>query len=556
MDLLKAQYDRISAQLAGLSSSQKMLTAALVAIMVMTLIWWGRYAGDPEMEPVLDQSFSAQDVSRITASLTSRGIRYTVSGDRILVPADRKFEVIAALSYAHLMPRDTTSGFDEMMTKYNNPFQPDSINQKLFNHGKEMMLSQIIQNFPDVAKADVMIDPTRETHVSSSVEPSATVTLTMQDGVQANDQLVDAAADVVQGAESGLARSRIKVVVGGVPRRLHDTEDGSNLNGSGSDQLELQQKAEMHRENQIKDYFSYIPDLKVFVTVKVDATSTQAHSQTYDPKKVVQKELETTSNTIESNNTSPPSGDPGVRPNVGLDVGGSAGAGGSTSNETKETTKFGVFASNEERNTTIPAGSTTIVAASVRVPIAYFEAIYTKKNPDVKSVTDAQLKPLIDEELPKIKTDVMKCTGLATPNDVAVETYLDGAQVAAVAPQTASALSVSTLVGSHGRELMLGGLAVMSLFMVSMMVRKSTPALAAPLAAGGGAGAVAAGPVGTLNMEEALAGEATGGGTMLNGMELDDDAVRNQQMLEQVSSMVKENPDAAANLVKRWMNKT
>jgi flagellar biosynthesis/type III secretory pathway M-ring protein FliF/YscJ len=156
MDLLKAQYDRISAQLAGLSSSQKMLTAALVAIMVMTLIWWGRYAGDPEMEPVLDQSFSAQDVSRITANLASRGIRYTVSGDRILVPADRKFEVIAALSYAHLMPRDTTSGFDEMMTKYNNPFQPDSINQKLFNHGKEMMLSQIIQNFPNVAKADVM----------------------------------------------------------------------------------------------------------------------------------------------------------------------------------------------------------------------------------------------------------------------------------------------------------------------------------------------------------------------------------------------------------------
>ncbi len=42
MDLLKAQFDRISKQLSELSSSQKMLTAALVAIMVMTLIWWGR----------------------------------------------------------------------------------------------------------------------------------------------------------------------------------------------------------------------------------------------------------------------------------------------------------------------------------------------------------------------------------------------------------------------------------------------------------------------------------------------------------------------------------
>ena len=40
---------------------------------------------------------------------------------------------------------------------------------------------------------------------------------------------------------------------------------------------------------------------------------------------------------------------------------------------------------------------------------------------------------------------------------------------------------------------------------------------------------------------------------MLDGMELDEDAVRAQQMLEQVSTMVEENPDAAANLVKRWL---
>ena len=64
MDLLKSQLDRIQRQLAGLTASQKMLTAALVAIMVMTLIWWGRYAGEAEMEPVLDQAFSQDDIGR------------------------------------------------------------------------------------------------------------------------------------------------------------------------------------------------------------------------------------------------------------------------------------------------------------------------------------------------------------------------------------------------------------------------------------------------------------------------------------------------------------
>jgi hypothetical protein len=38
--------------------------------MVMTLIWWGRYAALSEMQPVLPQSFSAVDVaerSRLTS---------------------------------------------------------------------------------------------------------------------------------------------------------------------------------------------------------------------------------------------------------------------------------------------------------------------------------------------------------------------------------------------------------------------------------------------------------------------------------------------------------
>ncbi len=43
---------------------------------------------------------------------------------------------------------------------------------------------------------------------------------------------------------------------------------------------------------------------------------------------------------------------------------------------------------------------------------------------------------------------------------------------------------------------------------------------------------------------------------MLAGMELDEEAVRTQQMLDQVSTMVHEDPDAAATLVKRWLNRS
>ena len=41
MDLFKSQLERIQKQLSALTPSQKMLTASMVAIMVMTLVWWG-----------------------------------------------------------------------------------------------------------------------------------------------------------------------------------------------------------------------------------------------------------------------------------------------------------------------------------------------------------------------------------------------------------------------------------------------------------------------------------------------------------------------------------
>ena len=46
MDFLKSHFDRIQKQLAALNPSQKMLTMALVAIIAMTLVWWGRSPSD------------------------------------------------------------------------------------------------------------------------------------------------------------------------------------------------------------------------------------------------------------------------------------------------------------------------------------------------------------------------------------------------------------------------------------------------------------------------------------------------------------------------------
>src|SRR3954471_9396985 len=95
MEFVKSQFDRIQRQLNGLSASQKMLTGALVAIMVMTLMMWGRYAGEAEFVPVLEQALSQDELSRITTELSAKGITYKTEGAKLLVPEDRRVEAIA-----------------------------------------------------------------------------------------------------------------------------------------------------------------------------------------------------------------------------------------------------------------------------------------------------------------------------------------------------------------------------------------------------------------------------------------------------------------------------
>ena len=111
----RQQLNRISEQLGGLSASQKMLTVCLVAIMLITLVWWGRYAATPEMVPVLDRAISGEEMARVKGVLLGAGIAPRVVNDRILVPAERHMEALAALGFAKALPSDSADAWNEIV---------------------------------------------------------------------------------------------------------------------------------------------------------------------------------------------------------------------------------------------------------------------------------------------------------------------------------------------------------------------------------------------------------------------------------------------------------
>lgn len=569
MDLLKAQLERLQQQLSGLSASQKMLAACLVAIMAMTMIWWGRYAGQVEMVPLLDQSFSSDDIAQITSYLDSRGVHYTTTADRIMVPADEKFTLLGGLGYDHKLPNRTNTGFDEIV-KQMTPWDPADKTDRLWEEAKQRSLEDVIDEFPGVAEASVIIDPHDERSFDGhDVMPTAMVNITtrsLEDSGHSIQQIATAAAAVVAGAEAGLSRSRVTVVIDGATIPIPDKDSDDTLPDGDSIIQAIRANEEMYRDK-IKEQLAFIPGLFVSVRVNLNTKKVDTQEVTYNPK--TSAHLSVTEDEKESDTTGGGGGggEPGAVSNLtsngALSVG-SAAPSASSNTETESKTTYENMAGQVTQHTIQLPGEAPPVSASVRVPRAYFIGIY-KDTHDGADPDPTQLDAQIKDELDRIRQDVKSCTGITSDDAITVNWYsVAGTLVTApgAAPAASHSSALMGLVTAHAKDVGVVGLAMASLFMVMMMVRKAPATAGARMVSSGGGGGQT--PMQQeeeqvtqrLRSESGIAGEVGEGNKTLDGMELDDAAVKAHQVVEQVSDMVSEDPEAAATLIKRWMNRT
>jgi flagellar biosynthesis/type III secretory pathway M-ring protein FliF/YscJ len=556
MDLFKAQLARIQQQLSGLTASQKMLSATLVIIMGMTLVWWGKFAGQAEMVPLLDQSFTQEDIGQITANLDQRNIPYTVSTDRIMVPADRTKEALGVLSFNHLLPNHTDQSFDEML-KQMTPWDPADKTNHLWLNAKQNYLADVIEKMPGVRDANVMIDEQDERRLDGhDVTPSAAVYITTtnpSDNGPSLRQIANAAADLVAAAVADLTRSRVTVVVDSTTIPIRDKNTATDWTGD-DDMLGATRQWEQYYCDKIKQELSFIPTLSPSVTVDLNTKNVETQDTSADPKKSAQmttgEETETTDTPMPA-----PAAEPGASSNLSANGalavgGGGAGGGGSATTDKSKTTSEVVIGTHTEHSVQ-PAGDAKPIAAAVRVPRSYFVEAY-KNDHKGSDPDDGALDQEIKDELDRIRQDVKSCTGITADAAVTVNVYSDATPTLSMTEPAANSHTMM-LVETHARDIGVAGLAMFSLFMVLMMVRKSVPVPIPETVEETTKGGRSAPHIGG---DTPLAGEVAEGDRTLDGMELDDEAMKTQQVIEQVSNMVTENPDAAANLVKRWLNRS
>lgn len=553
MEFLRKLILQTKNHLGGLTLSQRLAIGACAGLVALSIFWLVSWTGTAQMVPLFNQSITAEELGPIRQQLDSSGVKYRISGDRVLVPPDSVLGLQAQLAQSNALPRDISITFDHIIQS-SSPFHSRDEQDWRRNIALANELSLRLRHFRGVRDARVFIDKnTKRTIGSSPIVPTASVQVTMGPGRELDKKQVRAMASFVSRAVAGLDIHRVQVTdfTSGRTYSVPREEDGLAY-----DDLEDRQKKETYFANQIRELLDNIPGLRVAVRAELDARATQV-SETKHGKPAVTKDRSKTLEMTEGR----PQDEPGVVPNSGSpNVVGMASR--TEENETETT-----FEAAQDVTRTIfdtPRHRLLSLSASINVPRSFLAAIFSQAN-EGREPTDEELEaaPSTEKALAKIQQQVETLMPQVeeAESQVAVAWFHDGAHLlqAGEPVRAGPADNVLSYVQAYGSKAGLGALALISLVMMVMMVRKvgEGPALPgegpSPRGLGFGRRRRRRDDAVDEETDEDIS-EAELSDHLLVGREVDEATLRSRKLVEQVSELVKADPAMAVSVLQRWMD--
>jgi len=560
VNLLQRTFKAIGAQLGGLPATAKLLIGALMVILVMSLLMVAQFAGRPSMVPLpIDLDPEARTAAQ--SYLERSGIPFEDQGGRLMVPAEQRYTVLAQLTDHEVISGEQIN-FDSLI-KESSPFLTREQNRKRWLVAKMNVLSALIGKFRGIQHATVMIDRSEKVGFGSSHEPPTASVTVIPTGDGLTQGQVEAIARVVAGAQPGLKASDVQVIDAKNGRAHLPRSEGQLVSG---EYLEIKQAQEKHTKATIADALSYIPGLHIAVNAMMDTRRVEQRTEGVEEPMV--GPLSSSRRTTTSS-SQPAGNEPGMRPNTGVSLPSSGGQGTTMSDERSEETTRPVFP-RDLQHITDSKGYPLKINATIGVPRSYFVAKFRQDRNDPEAVPqDRDLDPVVTAEIARLESDVEPLIDTS-----ALKNSVRGTVKVSMIPDIAGAMAtmisdIPSTVGGGGvgggasvgggwsagpiggdlvKFLGLTGLALLSLAMMFLMVRRAGVTTEMPTARD------IVGVPPTLPTDESeIVGEAIESAPILEGVEVDDAALRRQQMKGQISEMVRQNPDSVANLLRRWI---
>lgn len=570
MDQIRRILATIQSQASRLTVSQKLAIGSMAVVAAMSLLLVSLYAGRADMVELLPGA-TPQDTVQAVTYLKSIGINAVEEGGKVLVPAEAKYAALAQLQQGRKMPSDTQLLFRNLADKQH-WMMPKSQLDQLANQALMNELALVVSNFPGIEHATVFISAPEPRGLGAAArKPTANVTVHTHPGVNLTQETVNSLADLVAGATAGLDPGEVRIIDSAKGRRYRAQSD-DDLAAGASSYLDHVIKVEQRVQDKLTDALRYIDGVIVTVNAQVDLARRESRTHRVLPKGEGTESLiakETTSSITQTHATI--AAEPGVRPNTAMDITrGPAGPSTGLSEEQTETT-FENAVGTRTDVTVDPKGRPTKINATVSVPRDWAENLARQRKAaagggaGAVEITEADVLDAWKSEEERLTRALQPLVETAAEEGGQVA----GTVVVSMIPvpvagigggRSGAADKAGGILGGAGSALgilaqgglvktvVLGLLAAISLGMMVIMVRKAgrTEPLPSPEEL---AGIPAPLPT-TLD----LVGEAGEGDTAIEGIEIDDSALRSKKMLEQVSELIKKDPGHAATLFNRWIS--
>jgi len=545
MDFLNRAFNQLTDLFRSMTPGARITAGLLLAVVVISLVYLVHWQmSGPDVDLMNGVPVSANELPAMESAFHAAGLTdYEVRGTRILVPGGKKAAYMAALADAQALPANIDKVFDDAVGK-SNVFMSRQQREDMMKVAKQKALAMTIGAMKGIERAYVLYDTKTNNGFPRTTETTATASVKAEGSRQLDDQQVSAIRHLVSGAIAGLEPE--EVIVADLNGPIHHG-GGANGGGSASDNLfaALTRSYEQEWKAKILNALTYVPGVTVEAYVMLDREQlNRTMSTKYDPKPTTTLEIsEDSTKTVEGPGSAGRPGYASQQPNTGAALLG-PGSAGSKESETGEKRQV-VSVPNTEQQELQKVGMTPQqVSVSIGIPVSYFEEIWKKLNPpaegqEPQTPDQNDLQRIQEEETTKIRSYVANllpapAAGTDPSRLVSVSTFQD--LKPAEIPGPGIGENVLGWLGQYWATLGMIGLAGFSLMMLRSMIK------AAPTGPQAGASTTTtAAAVDEEEEEKAVInrlGRFTGKGRSLR---------------DDLSELVQEDPDAAANILRTWI---
>ncbi len=544
----------------SLTPSARIMAGLMLGVIVVSLGWVVSSETSGKYESLLGGvTLTNTELDRIETAFGDAQLRdYERIGKQIKIPSGEKDQYLKALSAAGALPKQWGAEMDRALAE-GNVFESTEKFSARMQTGEERELANILKRMPGIEFAAVRVDDAKK-GFAKQTERVCSVQLQSAFNDPVPEATLKRIAEHVSTYFAGLPLANISVMDLGTANLYHHNDDPSSA--SENPVLAARQEWEKYLEQKIGAILKGYGAVELLVNVNIDPTlSEEIEKLQYDPTAVTLQSIESRK---DSENSKPsPGGPPGSDINgIGNKSQSIASTSAPQSSKTKESEANEQRVAGHDAMRKKNAGlSVTKVNVSIGIPESHYREVFAHRqrvaNPDTKP---DEIQPVTAQELVELRTEVETSiraavegitVGIRDGDDpkpyVTLYTFTD--LPTPEFPQPTLAENSLVWLGESWSTLGLMALVLVSLGMMFSWV-KSQGGAEPDRNFKEGFGLLVPEDMGDeleLSSDEADEG---GGTAKRRKPEFE---VSGGEMKEDLSTLIKDNPDAVVNLLKTWI---